>query len=272
MKVVVTGKGGAGKTTVAAVLARTLATTGRRVLALDADPNPNLGIALGLGVERTANLDAVVNLVYRQRAAHKRAHEEGAHDHSAEQFCPPRPERGAEDMVQATGVLAPGGVVLVETGRIERPSDGCMCCGSHGATRRMLAELGAGDDIVVADLEPGVLDLAWAAPSADDVVVVVTEPSLKSVEVARLCVGIAQQLGVSRILVVANRLECADDAAMIGDAYGQLAVIDVPEDDQVSSADRAGVSPLDLGAPGPAVRAIHGLAALVVGSEAPVVT
>lgn len=265
MKIVVTGKGGAGKTTVAAVLARTLAASGRRVVALDADPNPNLGIALGLGVEQTERLDAVVNLVFRQRAAHQRDHEEGGHDHPAEQFCPPRPERSAEDMVGATGVVAPDGVVLVETGRIERPSDGCMCCGSHGATRRMFAELGTGDDIVVADLEPGVQDLAWAAPSGDDVVLVVTEPSLKSVEVGRLCVGIARELGVTRIVVVANRLESSEDAAMIAGSFADLPVTEVPEDEQLFSADRAGMSPLDAGPAGPAVLALQGLAAVVTG-------
>lgn len=48
MRIAVAGKGGAGKTTISATLARTLARHGRQVLAIDGDPNPNLGIALGV--------------------------------------------------------------------------------------------------------------------------------------------------------------------------------------------------------------------------------
>lgn len=51
MRIAVAGKGGAGKTTLSATLARTMARTGRRVLAIDGDPNPNLGVALGVGAD-----------------------------------------------------------------------------------------------------------------------------------------------------------------------------------------------------------------------------
>lgn len=56
MKIAVMGKGGSGKTTTAAVLARSLAQQGHRVFALDCDTNPNLGLSLGLGLEDTAAL------------------------------------------------------------------------------------------------------------------------------------------------------------------------------------------------------------------------
>lgn len=56
MRIAICGKGGSGKTTVAALLARRLADRGYRVLAVDGDPNPNLAMALGLGPERLAAL------------------------------------------------------------------------------------------------------------------------------------------------------------------------------------------------------------------------
>lgn len=56
MKIAVAGKGGAGKTTIAGALARVLAADGHQLLAIDSDPNPNLGISLGLGVENTTSL------------------------------------------------------------------------------------------------------------------------------------------------------------------------------------------------------------------------
>jgi CO dehydrogenase maturation factor len=59
MRIGVAGKGGAGKTTTAATLARVLARRGYRVNALDDDPNPNLAVALGLGPEQLAALRRV---------------------------------------------------------------------------------------------------------------------------------------------------------------------------------------------------------------------
>lgn len=56
MKIAVAGKGGSGKTTISGTLVRMLAANGRQVLAIDADPNPNLGIAIGLGMANTMNL------------------------------------------------------------------------------------------------------------------------------------------------------------------------------------------------------------------------
>lgn len=56
MKLAVVGKGGTGKTTTAAVVARTLARAGADVVALDCDSNPNLGISLGLGERETERL------------------------------------------------------------------------------------------------------------------------------------------------------------------------------------------------------------------------
>ncbi len=52
MRIAVAGKGGTGKTTLAATLARTMAREGRHVLAIDGDPNPNLGVSLGIPPER----------------------------------------------------------------------------------------------------------------------------------------------------------------------------------------------------------------------------
>lgn len=52
MRIAVAGKGGSGKTTISGTLARSLAQDGQRVLAVDADPNPNLALTLGVPRER----------------------------------------------------------------------------------------------------------------------------------------------------------------------------------------------------------------------------
>lgn len=262
MKLAVTGKGGSGKTTVAAILARTLARRGVAVIAIDADPNPNLGLSLGLGEEEAAHIDGVVNVLLREKLAHQRQHETGGHDHDAdtEEPCAPPPERTAEDILDEMGATAPDGVRMVETGRIERPSNGCLCCGSHATTRRLFTDVSGDGRIVIADLEAGVNDLIWAAPAAGDAVVVVTEPTAKSIEVARRAVAITRQLGVERVIVVANRVDDEADVGAVASAFPDLPLLVVPDDPAVAAADRAGTPPIDATPDAPAVIAVQRLA------------
>lgn len=104
MKVAVVGKGGAGKTTAAAVLARTLGQRGQRVVALDCDSNANLGISLGLGVEPTEELAAI-----------RQGLEEGENEHA-----PTWPQ-----MLEQFGADAPDNVRVAVVHRIEDPAPGC---------------------------------------------------------------------------------------------------------------------------------------------------
>lgn len=103
MKIAVVGKGGSGKTTTAAILARTLARTGRQVVALDCDTNPNLGLSLGVGMQRTDDLLAVRDAVG----------DDVEHAHSW------------SEIVDRFGADAPDGVRLAVVSKIEDPDFGC---------------------------------------------------------------------------------------------------------------------------------------------------
>ena len=104
MKIAVVGKGGSGKTTTAAVIARTLSRDGHEVLALDCDSNPNLGISLGLGETTTEHLVSVRDAV-----------DAGEQDHASD----------ADDLVERFGVAAPDGVRLAVVTAIQNPQPGC---------------------------------------------------------------------------------------------------------------------------------------------------
>lgn len=104
MKIAVVGKGGAGKTTTAAVLARTLARRGASVVALDCDTNPNLGISLGLGEEETERLVAM-----------REALDEGEEEHAP----------GWDQLLDRFGTDAPDGVRLAVVTAIQNPEPGC---------------------------------------------------------------------------------------------------------------------------------------------------
>ncbi len=104
MKIAVVGKGGSGKTTTSAVLARTLARSGRSTLALDCDSNPNLGLSLGLDQDVTESLLALRDAV-----------DAGDEEHAS----------SPDELVRRFGVDAPDGVRLAVVTAIQNPQPGC---------------------------------------------------------------------------------------------------------------------------------------------------
>ena len=104
MKVAIVGKGGSGKTTTAAVLARTLARRGLSVTALDCDTNPNLGISIGLGEEVTERLVAV-----------RQAVGDGDTEHAQD----------AEELLERFGTQGPDGIRFAVVTEIQNAEPGC---------------------------------------------------------------------------------------------------------------------------------------------------
>ncbi len=240
MKIAITGKGGSGKTTIAGALIRGLAEAGHTVVAVDADPNPNLGISIGLPRDSVETMEPILNALLAS-----------GHTHND-----PTPD--PDDLLARYGLGAPNGIVLIATGKIERPSDACLCCGSHNTTRQFFGSLPSDHRTVVADLEAGLNDLMWARPGPDDTVLVVAEPSAKSVEVARRACRLAESMGVQKILGIANRSNGPDDVARLAEILG-VEVVPVVEDPAVERADHLGVAPFDTESGSPAMLAVAAL-------------
>jgi CO dehydrogenase maturation factor len=249
MRIAICGKGGSGKSTIAGALARHLAMRGHTVVAVDADPNPNLGVCLGVPRETVENMKPILNALL-----------DAGHTHND-------PKPLAEDLLAKYGVDAPEGIRLVATGKIERPSDACLCCGSHNTTRQFFGELADDERVVVADLEAGLNDLIWAKPGANDVVLAVSEGSEKSVEIARRAVVVAEELGVTRIIGVANRTVSPDDVSRVASQLGVEEIFSVPEDPAVEHADQLGVAPMDSDPSSPSMVAVSELADLIVKKQ-----
>lgn len=121
------------------------------------------------------------------------------------------------------------------------------------------------DTIVVADFEAGIGTLTRLGETKVDAVVVVTDPTVKSLEVASRAVTLAEEHTSGPIVVVANRvLDDADRAAVERTLSGRTVVL-VPEDDAIPAADRADTAPLDASPDSPAVRALIGVASRLRG-------
>jgi CO dehydrogenase maturation factor len=245
MKLAVVGKGGSGKTTTAALIARTLARTGAPVVALDCDTNPNLGISLGLGEEETERLIAM-----------RQALDEGTQEHAP----------GWDELIGVFGTDAPDGVRLAVVSAIQNPQPGCPCCGL--SPDQLLCTADFGEVTVVADLEAGIGTLGRLEASTVDIVLLMVEASAKSIEVGTRAAELVRENSLGTLVVIANKLRHEADLDAVRRAFPTGAVVPVPHDDLIVEADRRGLSPLDLAPDAPAVRAIAELADTLVQQPA----
>lgn len=121
MKIAVIGKGGSGKTTVAAILARSLASQGRHVIALDCDTNPNLGLSLGFGLERTNALAAIRQSMDEEAGIGVNVQTTLLKGIAARAVH----AATAEEMLTRFGDVGADGLRLAVVNKIEKPNPGC---------------------------------------------------------------------------------------------------------------------------------------------------
>jgi CO dehydrogenase maturation factor len=126
----------------------------------------------------------------------------------------------------------------------------------------LLGELEGERQIVICDLEAGVGTLARMEPGQVDAVVVVAEPTAKSIEVARRGAAIASRH--ARVIAVANRVQDEADVERIRAALDVEELIVVPEEAAIVKADRTGLAPMDVDTDAPGLRALHDLAQRLV--------
>jgi len=124
----------------------------------------------------------------------------------------------------------------------------------------LLGQLARPGRLVVADFEAGLGTVLRLGDSPVDVVVVVVEPTAKSLEVGVRAAQAVREGGLGRVVVTANRVRDDADAARVHAAFPGDDVILVPDDPAVLDAERRGIAPLDAAPDAPAVRALVALA------------
>jgi CO dehydrogenase maturation factor len=237
MKIAISGKGGVGKTTLAAVLARLYAEEGRRVLAVDADPDANLGLALGFDEQE---LRALVPIARMRELIAERT---GASSEGLSRFFKINPS--VSDIPDRFS-REKHGVKLLVMGTVETGGAGCVCP-EHVMLRRVISHLVTGrDDAVIMDMEAGLEHLGRGTAEAVDRFIVVTEPGARSLQTFHKIKSLAFDLGVKRVSVVANKLRGPEDEAFLKSRLPADALLGVIHcDDGVLRADMNGASPFD---------------------------
>jgi CO dehydrogenase maturation factor len=238
LKLAISGKGGVGKTTFAACLCLLLAQRGKKVLAVDADPDANLASALGIPGEVQKKIVPIAD----QRALIEER--TGARVRQYGQMFKLNPE--VSDVADKFA-FHHRDVALLVLGAIESGGSGCACPESILLKSLVTNLVLYKNDALILDMEAGVEHLGRATAQGVDAMIIVVEPGQRSIESARRIADMAGQIGIKRFLLVANKITGSEDESFIRHELAGLSMAGiVPFSETLRLADRDGIAVFDV--------------------------
>ena len=237
-KIAVSGKGGVGKTTFSAVLAYVLAASGQKVYAIDADPNPTLGQALGFPEDLLKDLVPIVDMkeLVEERTG-SRPGESGAYFR-----LNPR-----VDDIPSRFSVAHRGLHLLEMGTVRGAGAGCVCP-ENSLVRALVTHLILREqETVLLDMVAGLEHLGRGTAASVDIMFVVVEPGQRSLTVGSDIARFAAELNISDVWAVANKVRGEEDLQFIQDNLSGMPLAGwLPRAENVVDADMRGAAVYDL--------------------------
>ncbi|MFP4037112.1 MAG: AAA family ATPase [Desulfobacteraceae bacterium] len=200
MKLAVSGKGGVGKTTFSALLIRALADQGKKVLAIDADPDANLAQALGAGRDLEITPIAEMKSVIEERTEAKVG--------TMGSFFKLNPK--VDDLPEKLS-LEINGVRLMVLGGVKSGGGGCICPESTLLKSLVRHVVLARDEAIILDMEAGLEHLGRGTAMAVDRLIVVVEPGRRSIDTANHIRRLASDIGLKQLNLVGNKIRGDED-------------------------------------------------------------
>ena len=231
MKLAISGKGGTGKTTLAALLARFWADQGKDIIAVDADPDANLAGALGLPSEKTITPISDMREFILDRTDAKEGY--GSY-FKLNPKVDDIPERFSHRM---------DGIRLLVLGGASIGGAGCICPESALLKALVTHLLLTPEQIVILDMEAGVEHLGRATAQAVSTMIVVAEPGQRSIQTALNVKRLAAQIGISKVAAVINKVTEGLEMDALKAPLGEIPILGtLPYDPAIAKADLEGRS------------------------------
>ncbi|MGB9761386.1 MAG: P-loop NTPase [Caldimicrobium thiodismutans] len=232
MKIAICGKGGVGKSTVAALLIKAFLEDGYRVLAIDADPSPHLARLLEIK-EEIVPLSEMTDLLA------ERAEKSGP-------FYTLNPK--IDDLPEKF-MIKRDGLNLMVLGAIRTAGGGCACPEQTVLRRLLTYLLLTSRDIVVVDMEAGVEHFGRATVAPVDLLLVITLPQTGSLKTTHQILKLAQELNLQKVYVVGNRVKEEKHKEYLKKEFGEKYLISLPGEEEFERREFEGKGLLDYNGP-----------------------
>jgi len=237
VKIAVSGKGGVGKTTLSAFLVRYYASQGKNVLAIDADPDANLGHALG--VTNAGEITPISRM--KELVAERTESTPGAFGG----FFKLNPK--VDDLPEKIALSVGERIRLMVMGGVKKGGSGCVCPESVLLKNLVQHLILRRDEVVVLDMEAGIEHLGRGTSKAVNSLIVVVEPGQRSIETAMRIKELAHDIGLSNIALVGNKIRGERDRDFLQKKLPEFRFLGfIPFDDQIIEADLQGAFPEDM--------------------------
>ncbi|MEJ5347369.1 MAG: carbon monoxide dehydrogenase accessory protein CooC [Desulfosoma sp.] len=232
MKIAVSGKGGVGKTTLSAFLARWFAEHGRSVLAIDADPDANLGHALGITEASKITPLSQMKALIAERTESVPGSFGG--------FFKMNPK--VDDLPEKVAVPCGPGLRLMVMGGVKKGGTGCVCPESVLLKNLVHHLILRRDEVVIMDMEAGIEHLGRGTSKAVNALIIVVEPGRRSIETALKVQQLAADIGIVNLYVVGNKIRHEKDQTFLRESLNGFSFLGfIPFDETIIEADCAGV-------------------------------
>jgi len=207
-RVVVTGKGGAGKTTISALLSRLFARKGYKVLAVDEDPQMNLPFAIGISPKEAKSIIPLSkNVDYIEEKTGARP--------GAGWGLMLRLNPDVDDVVERFGIIGPDNVRLLVMGTVVQAATGCMCPENALLDAVMDYITLRKNEVIIMDTQAGMEHFGRAIANGFSQAVIVLDPSFNSVQVGLHLAKLANQLNINHIHMVINKVRSNKDVEKV---------------------------------------------------------